>query len=200
MQGQDLKSEAPRPPARAKELLGHARFRLGAVVALAVAAGLIAWAVIGSDDNSSPKANTVTVSPVGPVGLSAQGLRNRTASLKQPIYWAGPKPGYVYELTRTDTGNVYVRYLPPGANPGAPGAPYLIIATYPYANALEALSAVSNGRQLGLPGGGIALVDEKYPKSVHVAFPGINYQIEVYDPSPARSRQVAVSGDVRPVR
>jgi hypothetical protein len=200
MQGQDLKSEAPRSPERARELLGHPRVRLGAVVALAVVAGLIAWAIIGSGDNSSPKANTATVSPVGPVGLSAQGLRNRVASLNQPIYWAGPKPGYVYELTRTDSGNVYVRYLPPGANPGAPGAPYLIIATYPFGNALQALIAVSHGKQLNLPGGGIALVDEKYPKSVHVAFPGVNYQIEVYDPSPARSRRVAVSGDVRPVR
>jgi hypothetical protein len=43
------------------------------------------------------------------------------------------------------------------------------------------------------------VVDKTYTKSVHVAYPGVAYQVEVYDPSPATARTVAVSGDVRPV-
>jgi hypothetical protein len=77
--------------------------------------------------------------------------------------------------------------------------PYLTIATYPYPDALHRLRNVSHGQQVGLPGGGIALVDRNYPKSVHLAYPRVGYEVEVFDPSPARSRQVAMSGDVRPV-
>ena len=46
----------------------------------------------------------------------------------------------------------------------------------------------------------MALVDESYPNSVHVAYPGVDYQVEVYDPSPARAREVATSGLVQRVR
>ena len=48
--------------------------------------------------------------------------------------------------------------------------------------------------------GGIALVDQAYPKSIHVAYPGSDYQVEVFSPSPARTRQVVVSGQVAAVR
>jgi hypothetical protein len=32
-----------------------------------------------------------------------------------------------------------------------------------------------------------------------MAFPGVDYQIEVYNPSPARSLSTALSGNVKPV-
>jgi hypothetical protein len=77
--------------------------------------------------------------------------------------------------------------------------PYLTVATYPYPHALRALKNVSHGQQVGLPGGGIALVDQNYQKSVHIAYPGVDFEVEVFDPSPARSSRVARSGDLRPV-
>ena len=92
-----------------------------------------------------------------------------------------------------------MRYLPLGVKAGAPEGKYLIVATYPFPKAFAALQAVAHGSQIGLPGGGIAVVDQAYPKSVHLAYPGVAYQVEVFDPSPARARQVAVSGDVQPV-
>jgi hypothetical protein len=168
------------------------RIMASALAGLAVAAG---FSGCGSSASSKPN-----VKPVGPVGLSANGLRTLDAAIaKQPIYWVGPKPHYLYELTRTRTGNVFIRYLPPGAKVGS-RKPYLTIATYPYQHAFQALKNVSHGKQQSLPGGGIALVDTNYPKSVHLAYPGINYEIEVFDPSPARSAEVALSGEVRPAR
>jgi hypothetical protein len=164
---------------------------LGTVAVIAVAATLS-----GCGESSSPQPS---VKPVAPVGLSRSGLRTLASKVGQPIYWAGPKKGYLYELTRTANGNVFVRYLPPGARVGT-RKPYLTIATYPYPHALRALKNVANGRKHALPGGGIALFNEKSPTSVHLAYPGVNYQAEVYDPSPARSLQVALSGHVRPVR
>ncbi len=195
-------ADAPREPRKTGAFLRQPRVRLGAAVALAVAAGLIAWAVIGSGGNSSPgtQRSTPAVAGTGPVAVSPSGLRTMSSTLKQPIYWAGARRGYTYELTRTSDAKIFVRYLPPGVKVGAKGANYLIVATYPFPNALNGLKAVSKGRTIPISGNGIAVVDGSYPKSVHLAFPGVDYQVEVYDPKPATALSVATSGDVRPVR
>ena len=36
-------------------------------------------------------------------------------------------------------------------------------------------------------------------EEIHVAYPGVPYQVEVFDPSPARARTIVSSGDVRAV-
>jgi hypothetical protein len=185
------------------------RLRLGAVVALAAAAGVIAWAVIGGGGHGG-SSNTASGTSsraagnglgLGPVGLSAEGLRAQSKDLRQQIYWAGPKPGYTYELTRTATGRVFVRYLPPGKTVGAKGSDYLIIATYRFTKPFRALKALAarNGGGFKLQDGGFVYVGPRAGKSVYVAYPGVPYEIEVYAPSPARARSVARSGDVRPV-
>jgi hypothetical protein len=185
------------------------RVRLGAVIALALAAGFIAWLVL-KDNNSAEQAKSSAEQPktavaegsrpgAGPVAISAAGLKRLQTALGHPIYWAGPKPSYTYEVTQKRDGTVYVRYLPPGVQVGDPGDDFLIIVTYPYANALLALQRVENGNGIPVPGGGLALVHEGYAKSVHLAYPRVDYQIEVYDPSPRVSRRVATSGQVRAV-
>jgi hypothetical protein len=196
VQEKEPNSNAPGAFERAKELLRDPRIRFGAVAALLVAVAIVAWAVISN--TSSSQSSTPPATATGPVALSAGGLRTLAAVIGQPIYWAGPKTGYLYELTRTQTGNVLIRYLPPAAKVGT-HKPELTIATYPYQHAYEALKNVTQGRLHRLPGGGLAVVDAKSPTSVHIAYPGINYQVEVYDPSAARSRRVAFSGGVRPV-
>jgi hypothetical protein len=133
------------------------------------------------------------------VGLSASGLETLTRSVPQPIYWAGPKASTVYELTRTAAGKVFIRYLPPNVKVGVKRPSYLIVATYPFRSALQALQNLKTGRKLSIPGGGIAVVDRNHPTSVHLAFPGADYQVEVYDPSAAKALRVARSGSVRPV-
>lgn len=178
-------------------MLRQPRVRLGAAIALVAVAGIVAWVVFGRG-GSSPQAPIAK--SISPVALSTSGLRTLARAVGQPIYWAGPKRGYVYELTRTTTGKVYIRYLPHGVKAGAPGARYLIVATYPFPHALAALEAVAHGKAIGLPGGGVAVVDQSYPKSVHLAYPGVAYQVEVFDPSPARALAVASSGHVRRVR
>jgi hypothetical protein len=183
-------------------MLRQPRIRLGAVIALAVAAGVIAWIAVGKDDSSTSSKGPTTVtrsSSIGPAAYSQQGLRALSAKLNHPIYWAATKKGYTYEVTRTTDGKIYVRYLPPGVRVGAKGSSYLIIATYPYHHAYQALKAVQNGRGHRIRGGGLAVVQNGYPQSVHVAFPNENYQVEVYDPSPKTSLAVALSGVVRPV-
>jgi amino acid transporter len=200
MQEPELNSPAPSGAEQAKDLLRRPRIKLGSALAAVIAAVFVAWAVIGGGGSSSKPGSTPTVTAVGPVGLSVSGLRRFATRSGRPIYWAGAQEGYFYELTRTSENNVYVRYLPPDANVGAKRADFLVIATYPFPNALQALRNVADGHEIRLPGGGIASVNAKHPSSVYLAYPGVEYQIEVYDPSPARSLQVARSGTVRPVR
>jgi hypothetical protein len=208
MEEQDVHgAESPPQHLQIKLFRPRRRLRLGAVIVVAAAVGLLVWAVIGdgANDSLSPTVTSTTAStgpaatPVGPIGMSAQGLQNLARSVSQPIYWAGPKPGYLYELTRTNTGNVFVRYLPPGAKVGSKQGVYLIIATYPFPNAFNALNNVKGGRRLTIPRGGRAVVEQNHPESVHLAYPGSDVQVEIYDPSPATSLQLAQSGEVVPV-
>ena len=174
--------------------------RLGAVIAVAVAAAFVAWLVIDrtQDSRSNPAAPS-TGSRVGPVAMAPAELKDLADELGHPVYWAGPRVGYTYELTKTRDGKVYIRYLPEGVKVGDPRSTFLIIATYPFPNAFKALKDVGGGRTIPIPADGTALVDAAYPKSVHVAYPKVDYQVEVYDASPRISRQVAVSGQVQPV-
>jgi hypothetical protein len=203
-----------KPAAAATRRPRRPRVRVGAIIALAIAAGVVAWVVLdrtghlssSSSSSSStagspagPVQSTDRVGHLGPVALSPAELRSLARQLHQPIYWAASKRGYTYELTRTTDGKVYVRYLPAGVKVGDPGATFLIIATYPFPGALKALRDVAHGNGVKLPGGGFALPDDTYPKSVHLAYPGVAYQVEVYDPSPRLARSVALSGVVRPV-
>src|SRR5205807_1386507 len=93
------------------------RLRVGTVVVLAVAAGVVTWVVLDQTGGSSTPSATSPPAPAGRtvVALSPQGLRVLSGALRHPIYWVGPKPGYTYEVTQTPSnGNIYVRYLPPG--------------------------------------------------------------------------------------
>lgn len=165
--------------------------RIGAVVALALAAGFVAWLVL-RDRDSSPKATTTAA----PAAASVGQLNELARSLGHPIFWVGPKAGYTYEATQTESGKVYVRYLPPGVEVGS-DKPYLTVATYPFPGALAAVQKQSKAKgavAVPLPQGGLAVLDNGYPQSTHVAYPGVDYQVEVFDPSPAAAMQTVASG------
>jgi len=107
-----------------------------------------------------------------------------------------------YELTETSDGRIYVRYLPRGIGVGDP-KPHTTVGTYPFRNPVAAVKAIAKetgGRTFSIAGGGLAAVDGNHPTSVYVAFPRSDYQIEVFDRSAARARQLVSSGLVVPVR
>ena len=160
-----------------------------AVLGLAVLVGLTIWLAL-----ESRGASTAGVRATGPVTLSEPELKSLAGRLGQPVYWVGHRPGTMYEVTEESDG-VHLRYLPRGAEVGDP-RPLLTVATYPVAKAFEVTSGL---RGVGtnvtpLPGGAISAVSSSRPNSAYVAFPGIPYQVEVYDPDPA-----AVSGLARRV-
>jgi hypothetical protein len=167
--------------------------RVSAVIAVAVAAGVIVWLLVGGGgDNKGAK-------PATAQAVSARSLAALPATVHHPVYWAGPKPGFTYELTRTSDGRIFIRYLPAGVRVGMNEPKYLTIATYPVKNAVAAVRVIGKrGGSAPVPisGGGIAAVDKAHPTSVYLAYPGSPYQIEVFDPSPTTARSIALSGQV----
>jgi hypothetical protein len=194
-EGASSGSDLPRPaPA-----LAHHRLRVGAIVAIALAIGFVVWLVLR--DGSS----TSSTSPI-PAGskalpLSPRGLHT-LASLGIRIYWIGERPGYDYELTKTPDNRVFVRYLPDGTPVGS-DKQYLTIGTYPAKNAYA--TARRQARTIGsvrvtVGNHVVAYYRSDTPTNVLLAYPGIDYTVEVYDPSPGRARDLVESGQVAAAR
>lgn len=174
---------------------GRPGVRLGAVVALAVASGLVVWLALRSNGSQTHAGRAPAHA------VSAHELAALPSSVHHPVYWAGPKPGFTYEVTRTHAGLIFIRYLPIGVAVDTK-AQYLTIGTYPTKNALAAVRAIATRlgvTPLPLSGGGLAVQDTEHPRSVYFAFPGSDYQVEVFDPSAARARSLALSGQVTPI-
>lgn len=180
-----------RPAARRP--LESPEVRIGALVALAVLAGLVVWLLARGDDDSTP-------TPAGAAtAASAEDLAALPGSVGHPVYWAGPKRGFTYELTRTSDGRIYIRYLPGGVSIGSDQPKYLTVGTYPAQNALGAVRGLARDldvKTIRVRGGGAAVQDRKHPTSVYLAYPGSDYQVEVYDPSPERALELVLSGGV----
>lgn len=169
---------------------------LGIVLVAAVGVAVV---LLRGHHKSQPA--TTQVTPIPAVGLDASGLKSYATALNQVIYWAGPRKGYTYELTRTANNWFYVRYLPPLVKVGTRGK-YLTIATYPLPGALASLTAsTSYGKPLAVVGNSaaIARVEKGKATNVYVAYPGIDLEIEVYAPKPSVARAVATSGALQPV-
>jgi hypothetical protein len=138
-----------------------------------------------------------------PREVSVGELRDLAAGGEQPVYWAGAIPGRRLELTATDEGNVFVRYLSGDAAPGDPRPAFTTVGTYPFEGAIREVER--RGRADGMesrpvPGGGLATWSERRPTSVYVAYPGSDVLVEVFDPDGRRARELVLSGEVGPIR
>jgi hypothetical protein len=176
--------------------LPAAYVRLGALVALGLAAFVVGWLVMNRGDDTAPAVS-------GAAATSESDLRSFAESASHPVYWAGPKDDFTYELTRTTDGRVYVRYLPEGTDVGDPRARFLTVGTYPRAGAWAELKRAAKAKgaiSLKLERGGLAVFSEARPTSVYFGYPDARYQVEVYHPSPTEARRLALSGQVVPVR
>jgi hypothetical protein len=169
----------------------------------AVVAVIAAFLLIGGDDDESPgergnkRADKKTL-----VGEDADGIKKLASESGGEVYWAGDEGADTFEWTELGTGEIFVRYLTGDAEVGDPRAAYLTVATYPVGDGLEAIEKAAKdpgARTFEVPDGGTGLVNENAPASVYLAFEGSEYQIEVYDPDPARALELVESGQIVPV-
>ena len=176
------------------------------IAVLALAASFIAWVLIDRNEpvaTSSPVVAPAAEAPVasdGPRISTMDGLSALAGLRGEPVYWAGPRAGAVYEVTES-AGRVYVRYLASGAQLGSPQPDFLTVATYPRTNAyadIEAAAKRPGAVKIAIPEG-LAVYDSATPTSVYLAYRGSTQQIEVYSPSGLEARRLVESGRVRPV-
>lgn len=171
--------------------------RLGALVAIGLAAFLVGWIVMNrGGDDASPRGG-------GASAASEAELVKFAQSVSHPVYWAGPKENFTYELTQTSDGRVYVRYLPSGTAVGDPRSKFLTIGTYPRPRAFAELRRAARAKgtvSMKLEKGGLAVFSGERPTSVYFGYPRGGYQVEVYSPSADEARRLALSGQVVPVR
>ena len=179
--------------------------RVAVVAVVAVAGGFVIWLVVRGNSSSPPAAETVSPARQAPIAgstrVSEPGLRRLAAVLGTPVYWAGRERGVAYELTKAPDGRTYLRYLPNGVAAGT-RKPYLTVGTYPVADALAVTRAAARKQgvvRLAPGAGGVAFYAKSRPTNVYVAFPGSNYQIEVYDPAAAPMHELVAAGRIRPV-
>jgi hypothetical protein len=170
--------------------------RLAAIVVL------LALAAAGCGKKNA----TTTVQAIGQQQTAKEAspddLRSLSAKVGHPIYWIGEEPGHIYELTQLQNGRIFVRYLPHGVPIGSPQALYTIVGTYPVANAytvMKQLAKKPGEHSFAAPNHGLAVYGSVHPTSVYLAYPGSNLQIEVFDPSPKRARNLILTGHVAPV-
>jgi hypothetical protein len=179
---------------RLAALLRRPSVLIGGAIALAIVFGVVIWLIsrAGSDEPAPERAQASAA--------SIRRLNELASSIGHPVYWAGPQPRFVYELSRTKDGRVYIRYLPPNAEVGDRTPNYLTVGTYPQRNALATLRATAakqQARTIRLVGGGLAFQDTNRPSSVYLAYPRSDYQVEVYAPSPGTARALVAAGQIK---
>ena len=159
-----------------------------ALLAIAIAGGAL---VLAGDEEEAQ------------VGLprltSADGLVRTAAATRDPIYWAGTRAGTRYELTRTRRHKSFVRYLPEGVAAGDRRPGFLTVATYPQRDAYAV--ATTSSRRSGMarastPSGGLATWSRRRPNHVYLAYPSIDYLVEVFSPRRGDARRLALAGEV----
>ena len=170
---------------------------LNLIVTLVVASAVvvIAFLLLNNDDGSSEPKSTG-----GPAGISQQGLVDLANSVDHPVYWAGPRSGSRYELTISDNGNIFVRYLAPNTPVGSREVASLTIGTYPAAGSNLQKAAQKPGAKTGqTPDGAMVVTNSNSPTSVYLGYPDTDHQVEVYDPSPKEAFGLATSGAIVPI-
>jgi len=132
----------------------------------------------------------------GGVLLSEVELKVAVKKLGRTVFWAGPMKGAKYTLNASDLKQIYVRYLPGGKGIEDTKRNYRVIATYVVPGAYASTAAAgnqSNGVTLSRADGGVVYYNKLEPTNVYLANKDSDFQIEVFDPEPATSLQLATT-------
>jgi hypothetical protein len=186
------KPKADKPGTETDKIRSYIALALVALAAIL----LVAWLVSGDDDDSSSDDSGAARI------VSAEELEDAVAGESEPVYWAGEEEGTELELSRPEEGRTYVRYLTDGADAGDPRGEFLTVGTYVQPDAVEALrrqAKEADGVLGTAPGEAVVYFNRNQPASVYLAYPGVDVQIEVFDPNFTRALQLVNSGQIVPV-
>ncbi|HUW77988.1 MAG TPA: hypothetical protein VMV52_04480 [Candidatus Nanopelagicaceae bacterium] len=139
---------------------------------------------------------TVNANSSGQVALTEDQLKAEVRKVGGSIFWAGGLSGAKYAFTHLSAGKDYIRYLPGGQGIADVAQNYRVIATYQDPTAYDTIVAAAklkSGVSLTNPDGSVVYYAKATPTHVYMAFKGLDYQIEIFDPVPGASLQLATT-------
>jgi len=146
---------------------------------------------------------TISGSSSGKAALTEDEFKSEVRKVGGSIYWTGPLSGANYTLNHLAPGQDFVRYLPNGQGLEDSSLNYRVIATYKVANAYDSIVGAFNPKiAVGMirPNGTVVYYVKAKPLNVFMAFKGLDYQIEIFDPTPGASLKLATTpGAIVPV-
>jgi len=187
--------------------------RVGIGIVIAIVTFTVTWAITSNrevkvtfvqPDGSSQSitngvpTNEASANPTisGQVALTEAELRSAVKTHGVPIFWAGPMPGARYALDHIANGQELVRYLPNGEGLNDVKQNYRVIATYQDANAFETMQTagkLDTGVSITNPDGSLIYYAKATPTHVYLAFQGLAFQIEIFDPTPGVALKLATT-------
>jgi len=183
--GAKLEPKKVTQPEALKETHMHiAKRRLGIYIGAAgiIGAALVfALVTLFSSFGSDRTANAL----LGETELSQEELFQLVKDNQLTAFWAGPQEGAKFSLTVTADKQVFIKYLPEGKGLSDTNPNYRIIATYPEPAAFDITRAAgtqSNAVAFVNNDGAAVYYDKSKANNVYLAYSGINYSIEIFDP------------------
>ena len=175
---------------------GSSKLILLMVLTALISSGLTYVITSSSNSSQAPTVSTSNFTEViaGKVALTEDELIDAVKQLGADVYWAGPVKGAKYTLAVPADGQAYVRYLPDGQGIEDTNPNYVVIATYTTTDAFTATQAAgntSNGVSFISPAGAAVYYSKDTPTNVYVAYPNLNYQIEIFNPIAATALEIA---------
>jgi hypothetical protein len=172
-------------PTSTKTTFGSSKVAILMIVAFLAGSGLTYAVTANSEPVVTASTSTFSDVTAGKVALSEKELISAVAELGVDVYWAGPVDGAKYTLSVPVEGQAYVRYLPNGEGINDTAANYVVIATYVTPNAFASTQAAgnqTNGVTFINAQGAAVFYSKETPTNVYVAYPNIDFQIEVFSP------------------
>ncbi len=194
----DFSLEAETVDEEVREKHGKYLFPLTVIIT----AILTALVVLGLTQQISPTLSdrtTLAAQTSGGVCLTESELKSIVKENNIQAYWAGPIKNATYTLNSSTAGQVFVRYVPEGEKCDDVRPNFRVIATYEEADAFattESAGTTADGVSLLNTDGSIVYFNKNVPTNIYVAYPGINYQIEIYDPDPKEAVSLATTQGV----
>ena len=168
-------------------------------ITVIVTAVLTALLVLGLTQQISPTLSdrtTLAAQTSGGVCLTESELKSIISENNIQAYWTGPLKDATYSLNSSTAGQVFIRYIPKGQECDDVRPNFRVIATYEEVDAFattESAGTTSDGVSLLNADGSIVYFNKNVPTNIYVAYPGIDYQIEIYDPDPKEAVSLATT-------
>jgi hypothetical protein len=170
---------------------------------LTIVAVVIGYGIAHFQDHATISSQNLALSTTGQVALTESQLITAVRDAKATIYWVGPQGDTRYLLTIDKTGSGIIRYIPISGAVSSATTITRTVATYSANGAYE--KSVSVSTKVGtstFQNADKSLVFYKNADTndVFMAFPGKNFQVEIFDPVAGQALSLAVlAGQVRPV-